>query len=157
MKYDKQTQKNFDILYDLNWPTSEYRVFGGGIMSALGLKPWRDIDIIVSEKLYEWIVEEYKDDYWYSAETHLPIHFTTLPIEIGTFPASLNRNFPNVFNLETFWDDYIMIENIPFILMRHTLKYKSIRKNSKWVQVEDKDKSDVQLINEYLKTNSFGF
>ena len=83
MKYDKQTQKNFEILYKLNWPVEEYRVFGGGIMSALNLKPWRDIDLVVSENLYEWIREEYKDDYWYSEETHLPIHFNSIPVEIS--------------------------------------------------------------------------
>ena len=82
MKYDKQTQKNFEILYELNWPVEEYRVFGGGIMSALNLKPWRDIDLVVSENLYEWIKEEYKDDYWYSEETHLPIHFNSIPVEL---------------------------------------------------------------------------
>ena len=47
IKYDKQTQDNFKILKGLDWPTEHYRVFGGGIMSALGLKPWRDIDLIV--------------------------------------------------------------------------------------------------------------
>jgi hypothetical protein len=35
--------------------------------------------------------------------------------------------------------------------------YKLHRKNSKFVQVEEKDKSDVDLITEYVKTNSFGF
>jgi|TARA_B100000085_G_C18461811_1_gene479303 hypothetical protein len=157
MKYDKQTQKNFDILHNLNWPTDEYRVFGGGIMSALGIKPWRDIDLIVSEDLYEWIKKEYKHDYWYSEETHLPIHFDSVPIELGPFPHSLEHNFPHLYNLDTFWDEYVMIENIPFILMRNTLMYKLHRKNSKFVQVEEKDKSDVDLITEYVKTNSFGF
>ena len=157
MKYDKQTQKNFEILYELNWPVEEYRVFGGGIMSALNLKPWRDIDLVVSENLYEWIKEEYKDDYWYSEETQLPIHFNSIPVELGPFPKSLNKNFPNLYDIKTFWNDYIMIENIPFILMRHTLKYKTNRKNSKFVQVEEKDSSDVKLIKEYIKTNSFGF
>ena len=127
MKYDKQTQKNFEILYELNWPVEEYRVFGGGIMSALNLKPWRDIDLVVSENLYEWIKEEYKDDYWYSEETHLPIHFNSIPVELGPFPKSLNKNFPNLYDIETF------------------------------VKVEEKDSSDVKLIKEYIKTNSFGF
>ena len=76
MKYDKQTQKNFDILHNLNWPTDEYRVFGGGIMSALGIKPWRDIDLIVSEDLYEWIKKEYTHNRCFASKTELKKHLT---------------------------------------------------------------------------------
>jgi hypothetical protein len=157
MKYDKQTEKNFQILYDLDWPTDEYRVFGGGIMSALKLKPWRDIDLVVSQDLYEWIKEKYKDDYWYSEETHLPIHFNSIPVELGWFPKHIELNFPGLYDLDSFWNDCIEIADINFIRLKHTLAYKKVRSNSEFVQVEEKDKQHIKLIEAYLKTSSYGF
>lgn len=157
IEYDKQTQDNFKILKGLNWPTEHYRVFGGGIMSALGLKPWRDIDLIVSEEFFEVIREEYGNQYWYSEDTHLPIHFHELPIEVGRFPLDLERNHPGLFDLNSFWNDYIMIEDVPFILMRHTHAYKLKRKNSEYVEVETKDQQHIKLIEDYLTFSKFGY
>ncbi len=150
-------EENAHILKALGWPTEHYRVFGGGIMSALGLKPWRDIDLIVSEDLFEIIKEEFEGQYWYSEETHLPIHFNDIPLEIGRFPFDLERNHPGLYDLKTFWSDYIMFEDIPFTLMRHTHAYKLNRKNSEYVQVEEKDLEHIKLIEDYLEWSNFGY
>jgi len=150
-------EENIKILKDLDWPTEHYRVFGGGIMSALELKPWRDIDLIVTEEFFEVIREEYGEQYWYSEETHLPIHFHNIPLEIGRFPLDLERNHPGLYDLNEFWGDYIMIQDIPFTLMRHTHAYKLNRKDSEYIQVEEKDLEHIKLIEEYLEWSNFGY
>ena len=157
IKYDKETQKCFNILYDLDWPKTEYRIFGSGIMSALGLKPWRDIDLVASRDLYDSIKRDYHQDYWYSEETHLPIHFNSIPLELGWFPKHIESNFPGFYDLDSFWNDCIEIADINFIRLKHTLAYKKVRSNSEFVQVEEKDKQHIKLIEAYLKTSSYGF
>lgn len=39
-------------LRQLNLPTDEYVVIGGGLLDALGLRPANDIDLVVSQALY---------------------------------------------------------------------------------------------------------
>ena len=53
----------FDVLKELNLPYKKYVIVGGGVMEALGIKLTEDIDIVVTEEIFEkyiksgnWIV-----------------------------------------------------------------------------------------------------
>jgi hypothetical protein len=58
MKYDKTqtTEEHNKILFDkfrtLNLPTSEYAIVSSGPLAIRGIKKTRDVDVIVSEKLW---------------------------------------------------------------------------------------------------------
>lgn len=124
----------------LNFPLDQYVVIGSGIMSALGIRDARDIDISVLPELHKKLCN---DSEWKQEERYQKIFLTKEGIEI---------------NPELSWEDYptttqeavrtaTIIDGIPFLNLDELKKFKR-------ALGREKDFKDIELIDDYLKRNS---
>lgn len=120
----------------LQFPLGQYVVVGSGIMSALGIRESRDIDIAVMPELHDTLraTKEWKEEERY------------------------NKIFLNRDNVEIIpklnWEDYtttteeaissaIIIEGVPFMNLEELKKFKK-------ALGREKDLRDINQIDEYL-------
>lgn len=122
----------------LNFDEEDYIIVGSGILGMLELREIEDIDIVVSQDIFDniqalnkWGVKKFADG----------SHYLTKDIfEIGLDWDSKDCK-PNLTELKK---DQILIQGIPFI---NLLRLKSW----KLIKGRDKDLIDIKLIDDYLK------
>lgn len=129
----------FEEIRKLNLPLGEYIVLGSGVLGALRIREIGDIDLLVSERLFD----ELKDNGWGYGE---------IKIE-GRMRKKLSKEYIEVY--KDFWygkekpetmhmiAEAYMINGIPFLPLRKLLEIKS-------VLGREKDLRDIKLIEEYL-------
>ncbi|HEY8108734.1 MAG TPA: hypothetical protein VIF43_01875 [Patescibacteria group bacterium] len=122
---------------DLELPPEEYVVVAGGILDALGLRPANDIDLVVSEALFEHL--QGMGDWQEGRHPDLDIPMLTH----GPVEAFLTWDEPDFRpNLPALKEREQVIEGIPYAGLRRVREWK-VRKG------RDKDKTDVALIDGY--------
>lgn len=133
----------FEELKKLEIPKEEFVVLGSGILSALGIREAKDIDLLVKPELFENL----KKDGW---------HYEVIEIE-GKPRDMLSKDDTQVFK-DFWWQDKTLsseegiaraqnINGFNFISLQTLLEYKKTAKR-------EKDAQDVVLIEEYLKKNN---
>ncbi|HLC97779.1 MAG TPA: hypothetical protein VJC21_03300 [Candidatus Nanoarchaeia archaeon] len=126
-------QELLQELKALRLPVEDYAIFGSGPLAVRGIRDCNDLDTVVSARLWEELSSRYAP--------------TGKKIEIG--------------NLE-FWRDWMpwfspaevdgliagaeIIDGIPFVKLRYVIELKK-------KMGREKDKRDLVLIDNYLKTH----
>ncbi len=119
-------------LKKLGLPKNEYSVFGSGPMAIRGLKEPGDLDIIVTKPLWESLKEKYelvkKENYEY--------------LTINGIDFFNEWTHPD-YNINELIKESDIIDNIRFVKLEKVLEWKKRRSS-------EKDKKDIELIEEYL-------
>ena len=111
----------------LNLPFGEYVIVGSGIMEALGMRKAGDIDISVTEELFEKL--QHVADAW--REERIDIKRKLLD---GEYPVTTQELI----------ESSVVIEGIPFMNLEELIKFKQ-------ATAREKDFKDIELINSYLR------
>ena len=124
----------FDILNSYNFDKNEYIVISGGSMVAHGIKDTtRDIDISVSKKLYDELLNNYNCNLeWHDDKNNVDIYYIDDVINFST----------NFYNKETEIIDGIRFQTLDSII--------NMKKEFNRV----KDIEDIKKINAYLKEHN---
>jgi hypothetical protein len=126
----------FDRVKVLNFPAGCYAVFGSGPMEAHGLRPARDVDIIVTTEFY---LKCKKDSLWTPDQLrdHHPV------LKHGD--VSLYDSWaPDSWDIPQMIKEAELMQGIPFVRLETVLEWKKTRNS-------DKDKADIKLIEAFLK------
>ena len=125
----------------LNFPPGEFVVVGSGIMSVLGLKEAKDIDIVVSEELFKQCKDS---EEWEVVSWTYPDKTGSVYLQQGLVEVYLDVNCGN-FNPAT--EELIggskLVQGVPFITLETLLKFK--REYNR-----PKDRKDIEIIENYL-------
>jgi len=126
-----------DRVKHLQLPVGSYAVFGSGPLEAHGLRDAKDLDIIVTP---EYFRECRKDPKWRAIK--LRDHHESL--EWGSV-AMFDSWAPDSWDIPRMIREAEMIDGVPFVRLETVADWKRIRNT-------EKDREDVRLIEEYLKT-----
>ena len=135
MKISQKMQGLMEELKKLNLPKDEFSVFGSGPIAIRGLKEPGDLDIIVTENLWNKLKQIYtlvkKQNYEYLTINGIDIfHDWTSP----------------EYNLNELIKTSDVIDGIRFVTLKTVLEWKKKRNL-------EKDKMDIILIQDYLTHN----
>jgi hypothetical protein len=132
-----RNQELFQRVKELNLPIGEYAIFGSGPMGIRNLREMHDIDLIVSDRIFneysnkqEWRIKEiygYRD--WLKNDN--------LEIEMG-------RDWHEGWDVEGMIREAEIIDGLPFVKLEYLIKWKSFFGR-------EKDLKDVELIKKYEK------
>jgi hypothetical protein len=118
-------------------PIGKYAVVGGGALAARGIRGYNDVDLIVTEDLYEQL----KNDGWEEKEKHANY------FHLYRDDAEVAKNFIHIDGCPLNPVDVIknsdIIEDIPFMSLDDLLKLKQ-------ALGREKDLKDIELIMKYL-------
>lgn len=124
----------------LNFPADQYVIIGSGIMDALGIRKASDVDISVTEKLFE---ELRKTGDWKEIIKYIDRPFLKKDV------FEINQKLD--------WNDYYttteeaiasaqIIDGIPFMNLLELCEFKK-------TMGREKDFNDIKLIKEYINNN----
>jgi len=133
--FKKDFEKKLKELKKLNLPKGKYALFGSCPLGIRGIRKCRDIDVIVDEPLWQ----EYKNkkDWEYKITKNGIEHLSKGIIEFW------HNWLPWYSKIDNFIKNADIIEGIPFVKLKYFLEWKT-----KFGR--EKDKSDVELLNNYL-------
>jgi len=127
----------FQRVKELNLPIGEYAIFGSGPMGIRDLRDMHDIDLIVSNRIFNeysnkqgWKIKEiYGYRYWLKNDN--------LEIEMG-------RDWHEGWDVEGMIREAEIIDELPFVKLEYLIKWKKFFGR-------EKDLKDVELIEKYEK------
>lgn len=123
----------------LNLPKGEYAIFGSGPMGVRNLRDCQDIDMIVTNKLFE---NSSKKLGWKNGDFERNGEYIQM---IKKGEIELYKEWgPGKWNNNELIKDAEIIDGLPFVKLKYVLKWKKI-------SGREKDKKDIKLINEYLE------
>ncbi len=129
-------------LTDLELPTEEYIVVGSGILNALNLRESNDIDLVVSEALFEHLSESGN----WKRQTHNDLDIPI--VERGPVEAFLTWDDPQYQpNLASLQQDQRVMDDVPYVSLARLRRWKERTGRPK-------DISDIALIDEYVRKHS---
>ena len=122
---------------DFNLPEGEFFVCGSAIMDVLGIRKAADIDILVSQKLYDKLE---KKDGWKKHPKYNILQDSNKICGAKVMLDFMKENYSleDVLPLATF------VDGVPFMSLEMLI-------NAKRQMGREKDFSDIKLIEEYLK------
>lgn len=126
MKFDQLLKK----LKQLNLPEDQYAIFGSGPMAVRGLKEAKDVDLVVTQKLYDALKQKY-------TEIKPGQMIIDGVIEICSPDYSLVDHCEEVIKHSE------MIDGFRFMRLDDLLKWKR-------EMGRDKDYKDIKIIEKYL-------
>lgn len=118
-------------------------VIGSGILSALGIRKSKDIDVVVDENAY---LRLSSDSRFKKSENHGREVLVDDLFEIGTSWGVLGKSW----EFQDFLDKSVVINDIRYIIIQFLLDIKK-----SWLldkDVRQKDIDDIKLIEDYLKS-----
>ena len=124
-------KKLLEELRKLNLPVDSYVIFGSGSMSVRGIRESSDLDIIVSDKVWQDFIKKYS-----TKNNNKSI------IQIGDIEICKDL-LPWLDNSEELIKRSELIDGFPFSTLEDPLKLKE-----KFGR--EKDREDIKLIEEYL-------
>ena len=124
-------KKLLEELRKLNLPVDSYVIFGSGSMSVRGIRESSDLDIIVSDKVWQDFIKKYS-----TKNNNKSI------IQIGNIEICKDL-LPWLDNSEELIKRSEIIDGFSFLTLEDTLKLKE-----KFGR--EKDREDIKLIQEYL-------
>ncbi|MDD4353290.1 MAG: hypothetical protein PHN56_02410 [Candidatus Nanoarchaeia archaeon] len=135
MKISQKMQDLINELKKLNLPKDEFSVFGSGPIAVRGLKEPGDLDIIVTENLWNILKKKYelikKQDYEF---------LTVNGIDI------FNKWTHPEYTINELIKTSDIIDGIRFVTLKTVLEWKKKRNL-------EKDKMDIILIQDYITHN----
>jgi predicted nucleotidyltransferase len=135
-----------DTLKNLDLPIVKFAVFGSAIMDVYGLKQSNDIDLILSDGLFD---ELQKSSDWKTIIKNPDINWQGLvykkdsPIEIEAFKYFPNPNYKGDFS--EMISGATIIDGLPFVSIENVLKWKKSL-------AREKDLKDIELINGFMSS-----
>ncbi|HSX27301.1 MAG TPA: hypothetical protein VLG25_00815 [Patescibacteria group bacterium] len=124
----------------LRLPQGEYIVFGSCPLALAGIRPSRDIDLLVSPALRETL----RKAGWQQI-TKSP---NDKPLTFGEFEAHDNWNFTSYSpSLKSLLATATIVDGVPFASLEEVRKWKA-------AGTRPKDLADIKLIDEYLNNTS---
>ncbi|MDR3125657.1 MAG: hypothetical protein LBU20_01100 [Candidatus Nomurabacteria bacterium] len=141
MKLKIVNRRIIDVMKKLDLPTGEYAVFGSGLLDVLGIRASRDIDLILTRKLYEKLAADGWEKFQYDngddglrnrdSGVYEAFYYCTL------IPLHSEED------IKSYIKNAVMVDGVSFASLDDTLLWKSARG-------QEKDLRDVKLIKEYL-------
>ncbi len=119
-------------LKSLNLPSSEYAVFGSGPMAIRDLKEPGDLDVIVKQELWKHLESKY-------GITKEPNYLCVRIGEIDFF-----ESWSPPYDIEKLINEADVIDGLRYVKLKTVYEWKKIRN-------KDKDKKDIEIIENYLK------
>ena len=128
----------FKTLKELHLPIGKFVVFGSGAMLARDLSEGRDLDVLVTDELFQ----EYRNKpKWKIKKTELDVYLCKDSIELW------NIWRPGTWDIRELINNAEMIDDIPFVSLETTLRWKKMRGS-------EKDLMHALVIESYLKKNT---
>jgi len=131
-----KNQELFQRVKELNLPIGEYAIFGSGPMGIRNLREMHDIDLIVSDRIFNeysnkqgWRIKEiygYRD--WLINDN--------LEVEMG-------RDWHEGWDVEGMIKEAEIIDGLPFVKLDYLIKWKKFFGR-------EKDLKDVEIIEKFL-------
>ncbi|MES2408718.1 MAG: hypothetical protein V4509_00275 [Patescibacteria group bacterium] len=122
----------------LQLPLEKYSVVGGGALAARDIRKFGDIDLIVTDDLYQ----KMKNDGWEEREKRYPY------FHLYKGNAEVAKNFSHIdgcmLDHERVIENSDIIEGIPFMSLPDLIKLKQ-------AMGREKDLKDIELILNYMK------
>jgi len=129
----------FEKVKNLNLPLGEYLIAGSGPMAARSIRDYKDIDILVTERLYEKL----KKDDWEIVEVD-GVNDKFEVLKKDKYEAGKNLWFGDYRpNSEFLITNAEIINGIPFLPLPELVKFKK-------ALGREKDLKDIKLIEDYL-------
>lgn len=123
-----------DRVKRLNLPAGKFALFGSSPLAIRGIVDARDIDIIVTEDVWE----EYEKKWKIMATDDGSRYLWNDEIELW-------RDWkPGIWDIEKLIKESEAIEGLPFVRLKEVMRWKKL-------SGRDKDKKHLMLIGEYLK------
>jgi len=124
----------FEEVKKLNLPVDQYAVVGSGVMSAYGIRPHHDVDLIVTKNLFGVL----KNNGWQGVPNRNSVlkkdnYEVDADYKYGEYQPNHEELIRNV----------DIIEGVPFISLSELIKFKK-------ALGRDKDNKDIELIEQYL-------
>jgi hypothetical protein len=126
----------------LHLPTGQYSVVGGGALAARGLRPFNDVDLIVTPDLYEklknsggWEEREKRASFY-----HIYLNNSEAAKDFSHIEGCNLRTLDVIKNSE-------IIDGVPFMSLNDLFELKR-------AMGREKDLKDIELITDYLKRNN---
>ena len=124
----------FEDVKKLNLPIGQYAVVGSGVMSAYGIRPHHDVDLIVTKNLFVIL----KNSGWQSVPNRNGV------LKSGNYEVDADYKYrENQPDHDELIRNAEIIEGVPFIRLSELIKFKT-------ALGRDKDKKDIELIEQYL-------
>jgi hypothetical protein len=121
-------------LKTLDLPLGHFAIFGSAPLAIRGLRDSHDLDIIVSDELYEKLKIQYS-----GAEYQSPLGF----LKINDFEIS-NQWMNDGSQVSKMIDEAEMVNGWLFVTLPYVIAWKTSMGRAK-------DKIDLEMLNEYLK------
>lgn len=135
-------RRTIEVVRKLNLPEGEYAVFGSSLLEVLGLRDAKDIDLIVTKKLYEKL----KKDGW--TEFEYPNGDKGIKNEAlgiyDTFYACTEVPAHDERSIQTYIRNAVKYGGVSFARLEDTLRWKKA-----WGR--EKDLPDIALIEKFLQ------
>ena len=125
-------------LEKLNLPKNKYAVFGSGPIAIRELRESNDIDIICTKDLFEKLKKEHPKHFSHTKDGDEKLNFDDIEI----FYTWRNLDTP----VEQLIKESELIEGFPFVKLKYVKEWKQNR-------AKDKDKKDIELIDNFLNKN----
>jgi len=123
----------FQKVRALNVPIGKYALFGSAPLAVRGIRECRDIDMIVSEDVWE----EYKKKGWAVAvAAHGSEYLSRDEIEMW------KDWYPGEWNVAELIQTSEIIDALPFVTLDNVVKWKKMKGR-------EKDRNDIRLIEEF--------
>jgi 8-oxo-dGTP pyrophosphatase MutT (NUDIX family) len=132
----------FKQVKSLNLPIGEYAIFGSGPMGIRNLREMHDIDLVISERVYE----DYKNkEGWEKKEIKEGNEYYQGLANYG-MNIEMWKDWYVGWNISKLIEDAEIIDGMPFVRIETLLKWKKFR-------AREKDIKDVEIIEKYLTEN----
>lgn len=133
-------KKLFQKVKNLNLPVGQYALFGSAPMGIRELKECHDVDIVVTEKLWN---EYLNKSGWGLIKTQ---HKDKYSAGLRNGDIELWKDWWPKWDIKKLIMDAEIINNLPFVKLKEVLKWKK--------QIaREKDLKDVEIIEKFLEKN----
>lgn len=123
----------------LNLSPGNFAIFGSGPMGVRGIRECKDVDIIVTDDLFDDLS---KNTDWESGVTDA---YGDKYLRVGDIEIWQNWR-PEDWDIGALIKNAEIIDGLPFVKLEKVLKWKEMIGR-------DKDKKDIELIRNYLRNN----
>lgn len=132
-------EKLFKEMENINLPTGNFAVFGSGPICVRGLRECRDLDVVVTEKVFNECLR--------NSDWELKKRNNNECLKNKNFEIELWKDWaPGDHNIQELIKDSEFINGIPFVKLEYVLKWKKINNR-------EKDLKDIKIIEDYLKNH----
>lgn len=129
-------QELFEKLKELNLPKGKFAIFGSGPMGIRGLREIRDLNLIVTQDIFD----EFRNRKDWNLKTD---------VCEGLYKDNIEMCYewgPGEWDIKKLIAEAEIIDDLPFVKLEEVLKWKKLCNRG------EKDKRDIELIENYLKS-----